>query len=85
MTAIAQVAACSRSAAWIGRIGAFLRQLGPYAAIEILLPGGTLLALLFWLYRRSVHGRQVQTNALTGWAQSAGIEQTFPLSAALKE
>ena len=29
-----------------------LRQLAPYALIEILLPGGTLLALGLWLYRR---------------------------------
>jgi hypothetical protein len=27
------------------------RALGPYVAIELLLPGGTLIALLFWLYR----------------------------------
>jgi hypothetical protein len=29
-----------------------LRRFGPYAAIELLLPGGSLLALLLWLYRR---------------------------------
>ena len=29
-----------------------LRQLAPYVLIEILLPGGTLLALGLWLYRR---------------------------------
>ena len=29
-----------------------LRQLAPYALIEIVLPGGTLLALGLWLYRR---------------------------------
>ena len=66
MTAIAQVAPIagaeitsirSRLAAWMARLGAILRQLGPYAAIEILLPGGTLMALLLWLYRRSVYVR----------------------------
>jgi hypothetical protein len=66
MTAIAQVAPIAgpefaptraRLAAWIARIGAILRQLGPYAAIEILLPGGTLMALLLWFYRRSVDVR----------------------------
>ena len=31
-----------------------LRRLGPYAAIELLLPGGSLLALLLWLYRTRV-------------------------------
>jgi hypothetical protein len=32
------------------------RRLGPYLMLEILLPGGTLLALLLYLYRR----RQLQ-------------------------
>ena len=31
---------------------ALLRALGPYAALELLLPGGSLLALLLWLYRQ---------------------------------
>jgi hypothetical protein len=29
------------------------RQLGPYAAIELLLPGGSLVAIALWLYRRN--------------------------------
>jgi len=29
-----------------------LRDLAPYAAIELVLPGGSLMALLLWLYRR---------------------------------
>lgn len=29
-----------------------LRQLAPYAAIELILPGGTILAILLWLYQR---------------------------------
>ena len=37
---------------WLARGIGFARAIGPYAAIEIILPGGTLLALLFWLYRR---------------------------------
>jgi hypothetical protein len=32
-----------------------LRDLAPYAALELVLPGGSLMALLLWLYRR--HGR----------------------------
>ena len=28
------------------------RELGPYAALELLLPGGSVLAVLLWLYRR---------------------------------
>jgi hypothetical protein len=41
---------------WLARGIALLRAVGPYAAIEIILPGGTLLALLFWLYRRHQRG-----------------------------
>jgi hypothetical protein len=29
-----------------------LRELAPYALIELLLPGGSIMALLLWLYRR---------------------------------
>jgi len=35
----------------IAKIIALGRAIGPYVAIEILLPGGSLIALLFWLYR----------------------------------
>jgi hypothetical protein len=31
-----------------------LRLLAPYAVMELVLPGGSLMALLLWLYRR--HG-----------------------------
>jgi hypothetical protein len=37
--------------ALLGRAVALLRSVGPYAALELLLPGGSLLALLLWLYR----------------------------------
>jgi len=37
--------------AWIARLPALLRRLGPYAAIELLLPGGSVIALLIWLCR----------------------------------
>jgi len=36
----------------IARIHSLLRTLGPYVVLEILLPGGTLLALLLFFYRR---------------------------------
>jgi hypothetical protein len=38
-----------------GRVRAIwgvLREFAPYAAIELVLPGGTVLAILCWLYRR---------------------------------
>jgi hypothetical protein len=35
----------------LAKIVALGRAIGPYVALEILLPGGTLIALLLWLYR----------------------------------
>jgi hypothetical protein len=36
---------------WIPRVASSLRALGPYAAIELLLPGGSLIALSLWAFR----------------------------------
>ena len=36
---------------------AVLRDLAPYALIELVLPGGSLMALLLWLYRRPRQAR----------------------------
>jgi hypothetical protein len=33
-----------------------LKALAPYACIELVLPGGSLVALLLWLYRRKKNG-----------------------------
>ncbi len=38
----------------IGRLLVLLRNVGPYAAIELLLPGGSIVALLYWWYRHRV-------------------------------
>jgi hypothetical protein len=38
--------------AHLAAAAAKLRNLAPYAAMELILPGGSLMALLFWLYRR---------------------------------
>lgn len=46
-------------AAWVAAAVSVLRQIGPYAAIEIVLPGGTLIALLLWLYRRHRAGHSL--------------------------
>jgi hypothetical protein len=37
--------------AYTAAVIAKLRDLAPYAAIELVLPGGSLMALLLWLYR----------------------------------
>jgi hypothetical protein len=36
----------------VAGIGRSLRSLGPYLAIEVLLPGGSIIALALWGYRR---------------------------------
>jgi hypothetical protein len=36
---------------WIMRLAGLLRALGPYAAIELVLPGGTLIAIAVWAIR----------------------------------
>jgi hypothetical protein len=33
-----------------------LKALAPYALIELILPGGSVMALLLWLYRRKKNG-----------------------------
>lgn len=38
--------------AYTAVVVAKLRDPAPYAAIELVLPGGSLMALLLWLYRR---------------------------------
>jgi hypothetical protein len=37
---------------YLAAVVAKLRHLAPYAAIELVLPGGSLIALLLWFYRR---------------------------------
>ena len=39
--------------------GAMLQKAGPYVLLEILLPGGTLFALLLYLYRRRRDGTEM--------------------------
>lgn len=36
---------------FIARVVAIGRTFGPYLALEMLLPGGSLIAFLLWLYR----------------------------------
>jgi hypothetical protein len=49
------------------RLAQAARQFGPYAAIELLLPGGSLVAIGLWLYRRHrMSGQPVQIRSLSG-------------------
>jgi len=36
---------------WVQRLIEQLRGLGPYFAVGLVLPGGSLIALALWLYR----------------------------------
>ena len=38
---------------WLGRAIAQVKELAPYAVLELVLPGGSLIAVLLWLYRRA--------------------------------
>ncbi|MGH8202741.1 MAG: efflux transporter outer membrane subunit [Steroidobacteraceae bacterium] len=57
-------------AGWIAKGLALLKTFGPYALLEFFLPGGTLIAVLVWLYR---HRQQRQpAGAPTGRAAGRG-------------
>jgi hypothetical protein len=49
-----------------GRVFVLVRSLGPYAAIELLLPGGSMLAVLYWWHRRRTRQVRVERLAVTG-------------------
>jgi hypothetical protein len=37
---------------WLQWLFEQVREIAPYFAVELILPGGTLIALALWLYRR---------------------------------
>ncbi len=45
-----------------------VRKLGAYALLELVVPGGTILALLLYLYRRHRDGRAGTTGRFAGRA-----------------
>jgi len=45
------------------------RALAPYALIELVLPGGSVMALLLWLYRRRKNGVGFGQLSLPMWWQ----------------
>lgn len=50
----------------IAKIFASLRQVAPYLAIEIILPGGSLVALILWLLRNRARVRASLARARSG-------------------
>jgi hypothetical protein len=49
--------ALRKLSAYVAWVVSTLRKLAPYAAIELLLPGGSVIALLLWFYRRQKANR----------------------------
>jgi hypothetical protein len=41
-----------------------LRDLAPYALMELILPGGSLMAVLLWLYRRQKKAPEFATHEI---------------------
>ena len=75
---------------WLDILRKVGQKTGPYLMLEILLPGGTLLALLLFLYRhrRPDIGRDAQRAILGVLRTLAGaFEQRFlvPLSTTFRE
>lgn len=60
---------------YLAAVFAKLRSLAPYAAI-LALPGGSLMALLLWLYRRQKRVAVFQTHKIT--SRRAAIVPTAP-------
>jgi hypothetical protein len=59
MYALTALRAHIRMADAVARVRALLREWGPYVAIELLLPGGSLIALLLWLRSRHRSGKPI--------------------------
>ncbi|HTT02462.1 MAG TPA: hypothetical protein VMG11_10290 [Steroidobacteraceae bacterium] len=42
---------------WMTRGAGGLLEFGPYAAVGLMVPGGSVIAALLWLYRRHQHSK----------------------------
>jgi hypothetical protein len=51
---------------WLHRMAGRLGEIGPYLAIELIAPGGSVLALLLWLYRHRAAARGSDATAAAG-------------------
>jgi hypothetical protein len=61
---------------FIRKVIAIIRALGPYALIELVLPAGSLIVVLLWLYRRSRgldwSATGVNSGQTVTWSEHAG-------------
>jgi hypothetical protein len=53
-----------------------LRTFGPYALLELVMPGGTLLALLLYVYRRRAAGVSTAGTTSRTFCMTAAVD--FP-------
>ena len=52
--------------AYTAAVVAKLRAVAPYALLELILPGGSMMALLLWLYRRQRKAPAFATEEILG-------------------
>jgi hypothetical protein len=60
---------------FLERAWTVLKEFGPYAAIELVLPGGSCVALLLWLYRRRQRLAKAVANTRIASASGQQIRQ----------
>jgi hypothetical protein len=67
---------------WKSRLGRSLRGIGPYAAIELLLPGGSLIALSVWAVRNrsSIAAHARRALARSSKRRAVGVLASGPKS-----
>ena len=51
---------------WIAHLATLMRSFGPYVVIELLLPGGSLIALSLWIFRHREELAARMRRALAG-------------------
>ena len=69
---------------FVMRALAFFKELGPYAAIELILPGGTLIAVGLWLYARHKAGKPLLPFKLSRKTAAAHAPQPLPSRPAIE-
>jgi len=51
---------------WIAHLATLMRSFGPYVVIELLLPGGSMIALSLWIFRHREELAARMRRALAG-------------------
>jgi hypothetical protein len=75
LKAIVEATSCKPLAGRIWAIWGVLREFAPYAVIELVLPGGTVLAILCWLCRR----RRIASASVAHQSTNQETRTTLPV------